>query len=84
MLFTTLAVVPVAAAVVVLTAVSLGALAAALDAAHRYDRKLDWSWWQHVVGNEFTWFGLALLVTTAVVSSPRRTPAAGRVPVPRS
>jgi alpha-1,2-mannosyltransferase len=51
---------------------------------NRYDRELAWAWWQHVVGNEFTWFGLALLVTTAVVSSPRRTPAAARVPVPRS
>jgi alpha-1,2-mannosyltransferase len=51
---------------------------------NRYDRELDWSWWQHVVGNEFTWFGLALLVTTAVVSSRRRTPAADREQVPRS
>jgi alpha-1,2-mannosyltransferase len=51
---------------------------------NRYDRELDWSWWQHVVGNEFTWFGLALLVTTAVVSSRRRTPAAAPAPAPRS
>lgn len=51
---------------------------------NRYDRELDWSWWQHVVGNEFTWFGLALLITTAVVSSPRRTPAADREQAPRS
>ncbi|MBB4910306.1 glycosyltransferase 87 family protein [Actinophytocola algeriensis] len=51
---------------------------------NRYDRELNWSWWQHVVGNEFTWLGLALLVTTAVVSSRRRTPAACRERVPRS
>ncbi|GAB1514414.1 glycosyltransferase 87 family protein [Actinophytocola sp. KF-1] len=51
---------------------------------NRYDRELDWAWWQHVVGNEFTWFGLALLVVTAVVSSRRRTPAAVREPAPRS
>ena len=54
---------------------------------NRYDRELDWSWWQHVVGNEFTWFGLALLVvlvTRAARWSPRRTPAAGLAPEPRS
>jgi alpha-1,2-mannosyltransferase len=51
---------------------------------NRYDRELDWSWWQHVVGNEFTWSGLALLVVTAVVSSRRRRPAAVQEPVPRS
>lgn len=55
---------------------------------HRYDRELDWSWWQHVVGNEFTWCGLALLVVlarpSAVRWSRRRTPAAVRVPGPRS
>lgn len=55
---------------------------------HRYDRELDWSWWQHVVGNEFTWCGLALLVVLARPSatrwSRRRTPAAVREPEPRS
>jgi alpha-1,2-mannosyltransferase len=55
---------------------------------HRYDQELDWSWWQHVVGNEFTWCGLALLVVLARPSvarwSRRRTPAAVREPEPRS
>ena len=55
---------------------------------NRYDRELDWSWWQHVVGNEFTWFGLALLVVLVTPAaarwSPRRTPAAAQAPEPRS
>ncbi|MFC4856227.1 glycosyltransferase 87 family protein [Actinophytocola glycyrrhizae] len=55
---------------------------------NRYDRELDWSWWQHVIGNEFTWCGLALLVVLATLPaarwSPRRTPAAGPAPEPRS
>ncbi|MFL6125518.1 glycosyltransferase 87 family protein [Actinophytocola sp.] len=55
---------------------------------NRYDRELSWSWWQHIVGNEFTWCGLALLVVLARPSaarwSRRRTPAAVPVPEPRS
>jgi alpha-1,2-mannosyltransferase len=55
---------------------------------NRYDRELDWSWWQHVVGNEFTWSGLALLIVLATPSaarwSRRRTPAAVPAPEPRS
>jgi alpha-1,2-mannosyltransferase len=47
---------------------------------NRYDRELDWSWWQHVVGNEFTWCGLAFLVVLAVTSSrgPRREAPSSR------
>lgn len=41
---------------------------------NRYDRELDWSWWQHVVGNEFTWCGLALLVALAVTYAHRPVP----------
>jgi alpha-1,2-mannosyltransferase len=32
---------------------------------NRYDRELDWSWWQHIVGNDYTWCGLALLLVLA-------------------
>jgi alpha-1,2-mannosyltransferase len=49
---------------------------------NRHDREQHWAWWQHVVGNEFTWFGLALLVVLAIPAaarwSPRRTAAAAR------
>jgi alpha-1,2-mannosyltransferase len=60
---------------------------------NRYDRELDWSWWQHVVGNDFTWCGLAFLVVLAVTSSRgphpearssrRRTAAGDLEPEPR-
>jgi alpha-1,2-mannosyltransferase len=26
------------------------------------DRELQWTWWQHLVGNTYVWFGLAFLV----------------------
>ncbi len=39
---------------------------------NRYDRELDWSWWQHIVGNEYVWCGLALLLVLAF-----RRPASG-------
>ena len=48
------------------------------------DRELDWSWWQHIVGNEFTWCALALLVVLATHAtaqwSRRRTPEDVREP----
>lgn len=55
---------------------------------NRHDRELDWAWWQHIVGNEFSLFGLALLVVlarpTAVLLSRRRTPAAAQTREQRS
>jgi len=32
----------------------------------QHNRELDWALWQHVVGNEFVWCALALLVALAV------------------
>ncbi|GLZ31455.1 membrane protein [Lentzea sp. NBRC 105346] len=29
------------------------------------DQELQWSWWQHIVGNSYVWLGLALLVHLA-------------------
>lgn len=59
----------------------------------RYDREQHWTWWQHVVGNDYTWCGLALLVVLAVTpafgphrvarSSRRRTAAGDLEPEPR-
>lgn len=55
---------------------------------NRFDRELHWAWWQHIVGNEFTWYGLAILVVLARPSAVRwsrsRTRAAVPAPEPRS
>jgi alpha-1,2-mannosyltransferase len=55
---------------------------------NRFDRELEWSWWQHIVGNEFSWYGLALLIVLAKPSvarwSRRRTPAAAQAQEPPS
>jgi alpha-1,2-mannosyltransferase len=55
---------------------------------NRFDRELDWAWWQHIVGNEFSWYGLAILVVLARPSvarwSRRRTPEDVQAPEPRS
>jgi alpha-1,2-mannosyltransferase len=39
----------------------------------QHNRELDWALWQHVVGNEFVWCALALLIAFAVgrVGAPR-------------
>jgi alpha-1,2-mannosyltransferase len=41
----------------------------------QHDRELDWALWQHVVGNEFVWCALALLVVLAVRNWPRDSTA---------
>jgi alpha-1,2-mannosyltransferase len=55
---------------------------------NKLDRELRWEWWQHIIGNEFTWLGLVILVVLARPSvalwSRRRTPAAVQEPEPRS
>lgn len=32
---------------------------------HKSNRELDWAWWQHLVGNDFLWFAIALLIFLA-------------------
>ncbi len=55
---------------------------------HRHDLESHWAWWQHIVGNEYTWLGLTLLVVLARPSvarwTRRRTPAAVQEPARRS
>lgn len=43
---------------------------------NQHDRELDWALWQHVVGNDYVWCALALLVVLAVRSP---TPAGQQV-----
>ena len=39
----------------------------------KHDRELDWSLWQHVVGNEFVWCAIALLATLALGGGAARS-----------
>jgi alpha-1,2-mannosyltransferase len=32
---------------------------------NKHGRELDWSLWQHIVGNDFVWCALALLIVLA-------------------
>ena len=54
----------------VLTAV--GAVVFALSpewwVPHGGEHELSWSWWHHLLGDAYVWFGLAALVTVAVVA----------------
>lgn len=45
-----------------------------------HDAERRWSWWEQIVGNQFIWCGLALLVVLAVTYPPVKS-ATGRGPV---
>jgi alpha-1,2-mannosyltransferase len=49
------------------------------------DRELDWTWWQHVVGNTYVWLALAFLVALLTrdlraPSTPDRSPGVRKPP----
>jgi alpha-1,2-mannosyltransferase len=46
------------------------------------DKELEWTWWQHLVGNTYVWLGLAFLVWCAVVAVRDRSPGRGDVSDP--
>jgi alpha-1,2-mannosyltransferase len=57
---------------------------------NKHDRELDWTLWQQVVGNEFVWCGLILLIAfalrwrTARVGAPLEAQHATAAPPPES